>query len=273
MASAVKAVRQVSGLPLVVGTPLPTLVTDPTKVPSGTITFSFVTPAEIKAAQLDMGSDVLGRGGPMVDQSGSVISGWVAIRSDGSIKPTSIEGLNTAWHELAHAVNLDHSLQVSGYQEVMEPAFDPDETSVKWGPGDKYALAAVGCTGSRSYLSNIAWSGNEEAMSRTSSPRSNPRRRSTSRTARRPIGPRRARTRVKCTTPRAGTRHSWMLSSPAPEAPAPLAGAGLLLYWRLSQCTCPSQLATVGALVDTEANHCARCCFLHPPRVSLLSEN
>jgi len=146
VAGAVTALKQASGLPLVVGSPLPGPVTDPAQVPDGEILYSYLTPEEIAAAHLDLTGDVLGRGGFQSDPaSGRATSGLVTIRADSAADPATALGRLVAWHEGAHAVGLGHARQDSPHTEVMAPSID-GAASLAWGPGDSYALAAVGCT-------------------------------------------------------------------------------------------------------------------------------
>lgn len=147
LSQAVAALRSASHLPLQVGTPLPKVVASPSQVPPGEITYSYLTPAEIRHAHIDLKGDVLGEGGPSFDSStGRITSGWVAIRAnDPDVAPTTLIGKETVWHEGAHALNLGHAKQNSGKHEIMTPSTD-GSGPLAWGPGDRYALAAIGCT-------------------------------------------------------------------------------------------------------------------------------
>jgi hypothetical protein len=149
LTGAVTALRAASGLPLVVGSPLPHVIAAAADVPAGTITYSYLTPAEITRAHLDLSGDVLGEGGPQFDpETGRIESGWVAIRADGAADPTTTLGREIAWHEGAHTLNVGHARQDSPHAEIMAPAADGRDP-VAWGPGDRFALAAVGCATQR----------------------------------------------------------------------------------------------------------------------------
>ena len=144
LADTVSALRSASHLPLTVGRPLPHIIANVRDVPAGTITFSYLTSTEISAAHLDLTGDVLGEGGPVSDQSGRIISAWVVIRSD-IAGPTTLMGQRVAWHEGGHSLNLGHTGENSSHREIMERATD-GSGPLAWGPGDAYALSAVGCT-------------------------------------------------------------------------------------------------------------------------------
>lgn len=149
LVGAVAALRTASGLPLVVGSPMPKVVTNAADVPANTIAYSYLTTAEIAQARLDLTGDVLGEGGPQFDPAtGDIESGWVVIRADGSADPNTTLGKEVAWHEGAHTLNLGHALQNSPHAEIMAPSAD-GTGPLAFGPGDRYALAAVGCTTSR----------------------------------------------------------------------------------------------------------------------------
>lgn len=68
----------------------------------------------------------------------------MAIRPDGAADPATPLGRQVAWHEGAHALGLGHAQQHSPHTEIMAPTTD-GAGPLTWGPGDAYALKAVGC--------------------------------------------------------------------------------------------------------------------------------
>ena len=142
---AVEAVRLASGLPLTTSAATSSAVLQQEDVPNGEILINYLSPEQLTAAGLDFSTDTLGQGGAMSLDSGAIVSGWVGIRTDDpTTDPTTETGQEVLWHELAHAVNLGHAAQQTAEPEIMAPVMDPT-TSLTWGPGDSYALAAVGC--------------------------------------------------------------------------------------------------------------------------------
>ena len=145
LAEAVEAVRGASDLPLGVGSSAAGSVSDSALVPANEILVNYLTPAQIGTAGLDIIGDTLGQGGVRAYDDGRVTSGWVGIRTDEpTTDPATTTGREVLWHELAHAVNLGHSQQETASPEIMAPTMEPGEP-LAWGPGDLYALAAVGC--------------------------------------------------------------------------------------------------------------------------------
>ena len=118
---AVAALKEATGLPLRVGKPLAKPILDKRKVATNEIVYNYVDAAQIKAAKLDLTGTTLGQGGPgTIDGTGRITSGWIAIRTDVSTSPTSATGLATAWHEGAHALNLDHAQQHTSGPEITD---------------------------------------------------------------------------------------------------------------------------------------------------------
>lgn len=145
LAVAVRQVADASGLPLTLAPPVSSSVTDPDQATAGGISVSYLDDEQITAAHLDLVGDTLGRGGPRFAPSGSIPSGWVALRADQFSEPTSKIAETVLMHELAHAVGLGHSSPEAPTSEIMAPTVAP-ATDASWGTGDRYALAAVGCT-------------------------------------------------------------------------------------------------------------------------------
>ena len=149
LAEAIEAVRSASDLPLDVGSSVAGSVSDSTLVPANEILVNYLTPEQISADGLDITGDTLGQGGVRAYENGPVTSGWVGIRTDEpATDPTTTTGREVLWHELAHAVNLGHSQQETASPEIMAPTIEPGQP-LAWGPGDLYALAAIGCHSSQ----------------------------------------------------------------------------------------------------------------------------
>ena len=143
---AVDSLKKVTGLPLAVGSPLTEAITTPAKVSHNQIVVNYLTDAQIQRAGIDMDGDKLGQGGPRFDETtGAIQSGWVGIRSGSAeTDPTTTEGKLVLWHEAAHTLNVGHA-EAPQHAEIMEPTAQPG-AQLAWGPGDRAALAQVGCS-------------------------------------------------------------------------------------------------------------------------------
>ena len=147
LTEAVDALRSASNLPLVVGAPLPATVDD-VDVPDGEIVVNYIPSQDFEATDADVSTDTLGMGGGWSDATGRITAGWIAIRGDSpEADPTTPSGREVLWHEGAHTLNVGHSVQNTTSPEIMAPVMEPGEP-LAWGPGDRFALAAVGCDGS-----------------------------------------------------------------------------------------------------------------------------
>ncbi len=105
----------------------------------GAIRIRYVNEGE-SAYGMKVSGSIVGKGGPTYNSDGVIQSGRVIIRND--MDPTTPTGQQVLMHEVGHALGLDHSEE--GLPEVMTPT-SPYDAKPVLGPGDRAALAAVGC--------------------------------------------------------------------------------------------------------------------------------
>lgn len=105
----------------------------------GAIRVRYVNKGEF-AYGMRVSGAVVGKGGTTYNSNGMIQSGRVIVRND--MDPTTPAGQQVLMHEISHALGLDHSDE--GLPEVMTPT-SPHDAKPVLGPGDRVALAAVGC--------------------------------------------------------------------------------------------------------------------------------
>ncbi len=143
--NAIDLVVEVSGLPLYLAGSLPEPIEDSEDVPHGEIAISFLLQDDFENAMTgydDDYSDALGVAGPHYNASSGRIRSAHILMSEHS-DPRTRSGQHTVLHELMHAVGIGHADQ-SAHKEVMRPRLSLHDNT-NFGPGDSFALEAVGC--------------------------------------------------------------------------------------------------------------------------------
>ncbi|MEW9870805.1 hypothetical protein [Arthrobacter sp. HS15c] len=141
LSTAVSALREASGLPLVTADAAPHPFDRPETAPPGEISVKYAPQSEVLA--ISGSPDAVGVGGPRWTK-GTVTSGFVIIDAEhSSTDPNTPFGQHVLVHELAHALGVGHS--ADGRPELMRPKDAPLEGQNSFGHGDLYALQEVGC--------------------------------------------------------------------------------------------------------------------------------
>jgi hypothetical protein len=137
---AVTTVVRYSGLPLVVG---PDLSEENTARSGAIVVYYRPAGTVVLGRQIDPASTINGLGGTS-NSLDSVRRGFVLIRDDPRLDPTTAYGQGVLTHELMHAIGAGHADEASAGHELMAPGLMPGEDPFL-GPGDRAVLRQLGC--------------------------------------------------------------------------------------------------------------------------------